>query len=144
MNKNQHGIKSDHSTYMALVVMPENITNVLDNGEYAIGIFLDLQKAFDNVDHNILWNKFIVMVSEELPWNGLKITCKIDIDLLNMLTMKQEPRTIACTVQQWSILCPYLVYINHSHMLSSLFVAISFADDTNLFWTTDNLDILFN
>ena len=120
-----------------------DIRNVLDNGEYAVGIFLDLQNAFDNVDHNILWNKFIVMLSEELSWNGLKITCEIDRDLLNMITMKQEPRKIICTSHN-GLLCPYLVYINHSHMLSSLFIAISFADDTNLFWTTDNLDILFN
>ena len=42
---------------MALLIMLENIRNALDNGECAIGIFLNFQKAFDTVDHNILLDK---------------------------------------------------------------------------------------
>ena len=42
---------------MALLIMLENIRNALDNGECAVGIFLDFQKAFDTVDHDILLNK---------------------------------------------------------------------------------------
>ena len=42
---------------MALLIMLENIRNALDNGECAIGIFPDFQKAFDTIDHNILLDK---------------------------------------------------------------------------------------
>ena len=42
---------------MALLIMLENIRNALDNGDCAVGIFLDFQKAFDTVDHDILLNK---------------------------------------------------------------------------------------
>ena len=57
MNKNQFGFRNNHSTYMALLITLENIRNALDNGECAIGIFLDFKKAFDTVNHDILLNK---------------------------------------------------------------------------------------
>ena len=50
----------NHSTYMALIIMLGNITKALDNNEYALGIFLDFQKAFDTVDHQILIDKLYV------------------------------------------------------------------------------------
>ena len=57
LNKYQFGFRNNHSTYMALVILLENLRNAFDNGEWAIGIFLDLQKAFDTVDHCILLDK---------------------------------------------------------------------------------------
>ena len=53
INKKQFSFRNNHSTYMALLIMLKYIRNAFDNGEYAVGIFLDFQKAFDNVDHNI-------------------------------------------------------------------------------------------
>ena len=44
MNKNQFGFRNNHFTYMALLIMLENIRDALDNGEFAIGIFLDFKK----------------------------------------------------------------------------------------------------
>ena len=51
---NQHGFQSGHSTSMALLDMQDRVSNAIDANEYAIGIFLDLAKAFDTVDHAIL------------------------------------------------------------------------------------------
>ena len=42
------------STYHALLELVEEITNALDNKKYAIGVFVDLKKAFDTADHDIL------------------------------------------------------------------------------------------
>ena len=44
-NKNQFGFRNNHSTHMALLDMLENIRNAFDNGECAIGIFLDFKKS---------------------------------------------------------------------------------------------------
>ena len=49
INKKQFGFRNNHSTYMALLIMLENIRNALDNGECAVGIFIDFQKAFDTI-----------------------------------------------------------------------------------------------
>jgi hypothetical protein len=53
----QHGFQSGHSTSMALLTIQDNISTVIDNNEFSIGIFLDIAKAFDTVDHNILFAK---------------------------------------------------------------------------------------
>ena len=42
---------------MALLILIDKLTKVLENGEYIIGIFSDFSKAFDTVDHHILLTK---------------------------------------------------------------------------------------
>ena len=51
--KNQFGFRKKHSTNHALIMITEKIRNVLDN-QYACGVFLDFQKAFDTVNHRII------------------------------------------------------------------------------------------
>ena len=48
---NQFGFRKKYSTFLALMDLVENITNNIDGGNYSIGIFLDLSKAFDTIDH---------------------------------------------------------------------------------------------
>ena len=54
---NQYGFRKKHSTILALITLTDKIKRVIDNGEYAIGIYLDLKKAFDTVNHDILLKK---------------------------------------------------------------------------------------
>ena len=53
----QFGFRTMHSTYHALTSLTEDIKNALDNNFFAAGVFIDLQKAFDTVDHGILLYK---------------------------------------------------------------------------------------
>ena len=53
----QFGFRAKHSTNHALIDITENIRHALDNKKVACGIFVDLQKAFDTVNHNILLDK---------------------------------------------------------------------------------------
>ena len=55
--KYQFGFRKNHSTYMALISILEKLNNAIENGEYAMGIFIDFRKAFDTVDHSILLAK---------------------------------------------------------------------------------------
>ena len=57
LNKLQLGFRNNHSIFMALVVLIENLVNALDSGNCAVGIFLDFQKAFDTVAQDILLDK---------------------------------------------------------------------------------------
>ena len=53
----QFGFQKGKSTYMALLLWVDKITEALDNGECVVGIFLDFSKAFDTVSHDILLQK---------------------------------------------------------------------------------------
>ena len=53
----QFGFQADHSVNHALISLTESIKNFLDNKKLGRGIFLDLQKAFDTVNHQILLKK---------------------------------------------------------------------------------------
>jgi len=50
----QFGFRKHHSTILALMEVLDNIYHHLDKHEFIIGIYLDLQKAFDTVNHDIL------------------------------------------------------------------------------------------
>ena len=55
--KYQFGFRKSHSTNLALLEVVETLYANLDVDNYGLGIYLDLQKAFDTVDHNILLSK---------------------------------------------------------------------------------------
>ena len=60
LNKNsilyekQFGFRNNHSTTHALLEMAEKIKQACDAGQFSCGVFLDLQKTFDAVNHTIL------------------------------------------------------------------------------------------
>ena len=49
----QFGFKEKHSTNHSLISMTETIQSTLDNGKYGCGVFIDLRKVFDTVNHSI-------------------------------------------------------------------------------------------
>jgi retron-type reverse transcriptase len=53
----QHGFRSKRSTETALLVFINNVQSAIDNKMNPVGIFLDLSKAYDVLDHKILLDK---------------------------------------------------------------------------------------
>ena len=53
----QFGFRGNHSTNHAIISLTEHIRKLLDRGEYVCGVFVDLEKAFDTVHHEILCEK---------------------------------------------------------------------------------------
>ena len=57
-----YSLYSYYSTILALIDVTDYIYEHLDKDDYVLGIYLDLQKAFDTADHTILLQKCIIMV----------------------------------------------------------------------------------
>ena len=53
----QYGFRANHSTNLAIMQLIDQITSSVDKREVCAGIFLDLSKAFDTVNHKILVDK---------------------------------------------------------------------------------------
>ena len=53
---NSDSVKN-HSTTHAIITLVERVSKALDTGKIVVGVYLDLKKAFDTVDHKILLNK---------------------------------------------------------------------------------------
>ena len=66
----QFGFQNAHSTEHAILLLVNQITEAFNQGKYTLGIFLDLSKPFDTVNHNILLGKLKAygIQSENLKW----------------------------------------------------------------------------
>ncbi len=57
LNEQQYGFRKNRTTTYAVMTMAEEIADAIDNDLHAVGIFIDLSKAFDTIDHNYLLEK---------------------------------------------------------------------------------------
>ena len=132
--ESQYGFRSKHSTELAALELIDQIVSRMDKNETPINIYLDLSKAFDTLDHNILLHK--------LKYYGLtNISLKL---LTNYLTDRQQYvefddvlsdfMVIQTGVPQGSILGPllFIIYLNDIVKATRLFHPIIYADDTAL------------
>ena len=136
-NQNQIGFRNNHSTFMALIILVENLVDALDNGNCAVGIFLDFQKAFDTVDHGILLDKLYCYGIRGIAhdWFVSYLSNRQQSVIYN--GYESELKVMRFGVPQGSILAPmlFLLYINDLTNVSSFFMPILFSDDTNIFCT---------
>ena len=131
----QFGFRKGYSTTMALRILVDKIMSALDKGDFVVGVFLDLSKAFDTVNHQILLNKLFKygIRGLALKWFESFLCERKQFVVYN--NVKSRESLITCGVPQGSILGPllFLLYINDMANISKLLFIILFADDTNLF-----------
>ena len=105
----QFGFRKGYSTNFAMITLIYKISQALDEGNYVLGIFLDLSKAFDTVNHSILCKKleFYGIRGIALDWirNYLSDTSQY-VEYSNDTS---EMKTVTCGVPQGSILGPLLL-----------------------------------
>ena len=70
LNENQFGFRTNHSTELAASSLTNRICNALDSKQKVMSVFLDMSKAFDCVDHDILLHKMSVygIRGKSLSW----------------------------------------------------------------------------
>ena len=112
--QNQFGFRKNNSTSFALINITEKIKETIDNKKYGCGIFIDLRKAFDTVNHEILLNKLehYGIRGNALIWFKSYLENRKQYVSLNGEC--SESKYITCGVPQGSCLGPllFLIYIN--------------------------------
>ena len=151
LSETQYGFRTKHSTEHALITFIDYATHELEQGKYVMGVYLDIKKAFDSVNHSILFQKLqkygIRGTSLQLIKSYLRSRYQ-KVKLLdsqgNKITSENKP--ITCGVPQGSVLGPllFLLYVNDLKNASEIFRTITFADDTNLFISHNHLPELCN
>jgi hypothetical protein len=130
---NQYGFRKGHSTSMAVSLFVENIYEALEDNEYALGLFLDLSKAFDTVNHEILLQKlsFYGVKGIPLKWFSSYLSDRKQYVVYNGVC--SDMKSIECGVPQGSVLGPllFILYINDLCYQSDVLKNVLFADDAN-------------
>lgn len=130
----QYGFRKDHSTEFAATELIDRVHNYLDKGETPFALFLDLSKAFDTLDHNILLHKLENYGIHGIPLNWFESYLRNRSQYVEFRTSVSQKKIISTGVPQGSILGPllFLIYVNDISKVSNKFISILFADDTAL------------
>ena len=106
LSPSQYGFRSNMSTTHALLELVEEITSSLDNNKYAIGVFVDLKKAFDTVDHDILAKKLHFYGVRGVAHKWILSYLKNRQQFVNCYNCDTEILNVSCGFPQGSILGP--------------------------------------
>ena len=130
----QFGFRNKHSTAHALIEITERIRNALDGKMLACGIFIDLQKAFDTVNHDILIDKLHHYGIRGVSNNWFKSYLSNRTQFVSIQGFESDTAELKHGVPQGSVLGPllFLIYINDLHKAIQHSHVYHFADDTNL------------
>ena len=135
LHEKQFGFRKNHSTSHAINYSINHIHEAIKNKEHVLGIFIDLSKAFDTIDHKILLSKLENYGIRENAQLILKSYLSGRKQYVNILGEKSELLDVLYGVPQGSCLGPllFLIYINDLCRASKNSEFILFADDTNIF-----------
>lgn len=146
--REQSGFQKNKSTMTAVFQLTKSIVEALDKGELAYGIFCDLSKAFDLVDHNTLLEKLknTGIINTALAiFKSYLLNRKQIVEMYNGdIKVASKWETIKTGVPQGSILGPllFLIYVNDLPENVKTGTITLFADDTSIIVRESNIDTL--
>ena len=137
----QFGFRKKHSTTLAILSITDSIKSAIENNNYSCGIFLDLSKAFDTVNHQLLLSKLDHYGIRGLVGSWFSSYLNNRKQFVSLGSICSETLPISCGVPQGSVLGPilFLLYINDMSNSSTLLSFHLFADDSNLFYSNKSL-----
>ena len=128
----------------AILSITDKILEAVKNGQCSCGIFLDLSKAFDTVNHSILLQKLEFYGIRGLALDWIKSFLNNRKQFVSVGSTSSELLNISCGVPQGSVLGPFffLLYMNDISNSARIHETCFFADDSNFFYANRSLLIL--
>ena len=86
LSNNQYGFRKNCSTTYALIQLYDNLLDAIDQEKVSLGLFIDLSKAFDTVNHDILLAKLQTFMGfVVLHYIGSKAMFLVELNLYNTM-----------------------------------------------------------
>ena len=140
LSMEQYGFRPGHSTELAVARLVDHLISQMDNYCTPTNVYIDLSKAFDTLNHNILLSKLQYYGITGCPNDLLCSYLSGRSQYVEYSGSKSEKLSIDTGVPQGSVLGPllFLIYINDLPLVSNVFKMVMYADDTTLFCNIDN------
>ena len=146
LSDSQYGFRKGLDTTDALLNFMHECHQSLHRGSHLIAVFLDLSKAFDTVSMNILLNKMEHIGIRGIINSWFKSYLSFRTQSVCINNEMSVPGCLTIGVPQGSILGPllFLIYINDMKRCCELLNCVQYADDTTLYISGSNLNLICN
>ena len=130
----QYGFRPNRSTELAALELMDRNINFMNQGFCPVNIYLDLSKAFDSLNYDILLSKLKFYGLQNNALQLLKSYLSDRSQYVQIDNVKSNPHTVSCGIPQGSVLGPLLfnICINDIINATRKLTLIMYADDTTL------------
>lgn len=142
----QYGFRPKHSTTHAVTEFISDTLNGFEHNKYTLALFLDLSKAFDTINHNILLDKLKFYGIRGIALDWFRSYLSNRKQYVQYRSTASNKLNINCGVPQGSVLGPllFIIYTNDLPNIIRNTKAILFADDTTLYVSSNNIESMFD
>ena len=142
---NQYGFRRKHSTLHAVTKLVTDIVQSKDKTDSTVSVFLDLSKAFDTINHDILLSKLEFYGIRGIALNWFKSYLYERKQYVTYNGTQSNTIEMSCGVPQGSVLGPllFIIYTNDLPDCIENATTILFADDTTIYESASDINYLY-